>query len=458
VAALHRAIRDTEDALAILAAAEEGLAGAAALLERLEAHLPGGGAPAAPEHPAPGGSDGGCAPLAEGIAGLLGELDALARETRFGELRLLDGSLGCTGAALGDGLSFVSAAETVRSSPPQGYEVLLTAEPVRATLLGGRPLTTALPAAGLELALAEGGRTVRVKARRGQSPAALVASLRQAVREAGLPLLVDLTREGRLLVQHRCCGAAHRFAAGASQPGLLGAGAGTAADALAPVENGQDIAGTLNGEPAWGDGQTLTGCLGNVSTAGLVVRYTGLPYTGATARLPRRRPRILEPAVFAGRVVVAQQALTFRPEGSELVRLRLDSVRPMALGRGLTTASGFVSLADIRADSPGETADARLVAGQARLEVETQWRRVAGYSRAQLAGVLARQRVQAQNVTAAGQLAAPEQARAAVRSLRALMAESGGGTALSAQTRPTGSALLRLLEPEEDGSDRPAWN
>jgi flagellar hook-associated protein 2 len=41
------------------------------------------------------------------------------------------------------------------------------------------------------------------------------------------------------------------------------------------VENGQDVAGTINGEAATGSGQTLTGNDGQANVGGLVVKYTG---------------------------------------------------------------------------------------------------------------------------------------------------------------------------------------
>jgi len=41
------------------------------------------------------------------------------------------------------------------------------------------------------------------------------------------------------------------------------------------VNNGEDVAGTINGEAAAGSGQILTGAEGETNVAGLVVKYTG---------------------------------------------------------------------------------------------------------------------------------------------------------------------------------------
>ena len=41
------------------------------------------------------------------------------------------------------------------------------------------------------------------------------------------------------------------------------------------IDNGLDVVGAINGEPAQGEGRILTGCAGNRTTDGLAVRFTG---------------------------------------------------------------------------------------------------------------------------------------------------------------------------------------
>jgi hypothetical protein len=443
-AALNRAVQEAEDARAMVTLAGQGLAGAAealgALQERLCALAEGATPPGAPPSP-------------DGLQEALAALERIAETTRFGPLRLLDGSLGCSGVAVGDGLAFVGAAARARSSPPQGYEVLLSEEPVRATLLAERSLSAAQIAAGVRLLLREGGRRAGIATRAGQRPQEVAAALHAEAQRAGLALNVDATADGRLLVQHQLCGASYRFAAASSLPGVLSGPEGEPRI----VANGRDIAGFINGEPADGEGQTLTGRAGNPTTAGLSVRYTGLPFTGATQRLPRSRPAILEPRVFAGRVVVAQQALTVRfgPEPGDTVSLRLDSVRPRHLARGVPTVSGQASLADLRAGNPAEARDALRLVERARQDVARQQEALHGQVRARLEGVLARLRVQAQNFAAASQdLLAPGAAVQAVQALsRHILREAH--SALSAQAHPPQGFLLGLLDEEPKG---PRWN
>ncbi|HUJ75148.1 MAG TPA: hypothetical protein VL359_09830, partial [bacterium] len=177
MASLNQAIHWTESALALAVAAEQGLASIAAVLERLQRRLravPPARSNAGPTpegSAAPVGGVTGPAGWAQVLAALredLREMDALARDTRFGQQALLDGSLGCRAAVVGAALELVAVGASVRSSPPEGYAVWLTQEPTRPTLLGAVPLTPALLAQPLELGLEEGGRAIRFTSAAGQ--------------------------------------------------------------------------------------------------------------------------------------------------------------------------------------------------------------------------------------------------------------------------------------------------
>jgi hypothetical protein len=191
-----------------------------------------------------------------------------------------------------------------------------------------------------------------------------------------------------------------------------------------------------------------------------MLRYTGLPFTGATQRLPRRRPAILEPRVFAGRVVVAQQALAFRLDGDpgQTVNLPLASVNPEQLARGVATASGFASLAEVRVGAPGQVRDAQALVQRARTEVDGQREAVRALAQGRLTETLARLRVQAQNLAAAtADLLAPGAALAAVQALSQHILREAR-SALSAQAHPPQSSLLELLREDHETTRGPRWN
>ena len=59
------------------------------------------------------------------IENLLSTLGNISRNTQFGTRTLLDGSNSATGVAVGNGLEFVRATETAKSSPAEGYKVCL---------------------------------------------------------------------------------------------------------------------------------------------------------------------------------------------------------------------------------------------------------------------------------------------------------------------------------------------
>jgi flagellar hook-associated protein 2 len=68
-------------------------------------------------------------------------------------------------------------------------------------------------------------------------------------------------------------GSGHSFTIGESTNAGLWSGSNTSP---VTVNNGMDIAGTINGEAATGSGQVLTGDSGAANIAGLAVKYTGL--------------------------------------------------------------------------------------------------------------------------------------------------------------------------------------
>jgi flagellar hook-associated protein 2 len=76
-----------------------------------------------------------------------------------------------------------------------------------------------------------------------------------------------------LMLSNNTYGAGHSFTIGESTDTGLWSGSSSSP---VTVNNGNDVAGTINGEAATGSGQILTGDSGAASTAGLSLKYTGL--------------------------------------------------------------------------------------------------------------------------------------------------------------------------------------
>ena len=101
------------------------------------------------------------------IDNLLSTLRNIARNSQFGNKNLLDGSNSATGVVVGDGLEFVRASVTSRSTPPKGYKVDITQVATRAMLLADRSLTledvsSSDPNSVISFVINQNGRTVAV--------------------------------------------------------------------------------------------------------------------------------------------------------------------------------------------------------------------------------------------------------------------------------------------------------
>lgn len=454
IAAINQAIQVTEEGLALVSAARLGLEAVqqrlsrmASVIRRVMTERPSGSGLPPPEA------------WRRTLASLEDDaraIDRLAHETRFGETRLLDGSCGCRGAAFGPWLEFVSAESTVRSSPPEGFPVVLQQEPTRAAILGELSLTEALIAAGECLTLETEGRCVVVTTQAGQSPADVALALNEAAECAGLPLAVLIASGGRLLVHHRRYGRGRHFRARSSTPGILSGRDGS--DQVA--ENGRDVIGTINGEPARGEGQLLSGELGNRTTAGLVVRYTGTPPPGfgtaaaggAEAGAAAPRDGWKEGQFLAGRALIVQRSLVLRLEAAARapLLLRIDAVTCAALGRGGAAAEGIACVADALKATPEQADLALAVIERAHQEVAltlAEARRAEGET---LTGHLVRLRIAAENLLATqGTAGPPADVAACVAEIGSRLRLEGPG-ALSAQRYPRPTALLRLLADGEE--------
>ncbi len=167
-------------------------------------------------------------------------------------------------------IAFVSATDATRPSPATGYEVVITQVATRATasasiaqtgasttderltfsgsLFGNEPYTLVIPA--------------------GSTIDDTIARINSDARLKNL-VVASKDSEGRLVIQARNYGSASSFTVVSDQAAsATSSGIGT----TAINAQGQDVAGTINGEPATGQGQFLTGNSGNPNTAGLQIR------------------------------------------------------------------------------------------------------------------------------------------------------------------------------------------
>jgi flagellin len=324
-------------------------------------------------------------------------INRIAQNTQFGNRKLLNGSASVTGEAIGNGLSFISGNLNTQTSPVEGYAVNVERVATPASLEGSTGLSESnLP--GLTVTLFEGGKTVQISARSDDSPASFFGRLKRAAEESDLALNLEL-RGNHIAAWHREFGSEHSFQGGSSVAGVLS----SEANQLQAATPGQDVAGTINGEAAVGNGQLLQGLAGNEHTDGLVVRYSG-PRVAVGKDAAGRPVYEAQPTTGnAGVVNVANNALDFQigPNAGQTASVALPNVAPGMLARDVETSSGFGNLEDIRVDTPMGARDSIRVIDAAINQLTLTRGRLGAFQKNGLESNIANLRVTAENLMSA---------------------------------------------------------
>lgn len=330
------------------------------------------------------------------IEDALNTINSISKNTQFGLNKLLDGSGGVAGEALGGGLTFISGTVKTRSSPVEGYVVDLTQIATRSVLNGSTGLDED-NISGMQLTLFEGGKTVQVVGRSTDSPESFFGRLRRVAVDSGLALTLQLNSDRTISVRHQKYGSRHTFQAASSTGGVLSSTEGVLEAAIP----GNDIAGTINGEAASGQGQLLLGLAGGANTDGLVVRYAGpleeIAVGGRT--VISRRPQ----TGIAGVVNVSNNSLTFQvgPNPGQTTTVALPQVNASFMGRTVENASNFRSLADINVATTQGSTDAIAMIDAAITELTLNRGKLGAFQKNSLESNIATLRVTAENLMAA---------------------------------------------------------
>jgi flagellar hook-associated protein 2 len=184
-----------------------------------------------------------------------------------------------SGSATGTGLAFVSSTSKTKSSTGVGYSVEITQAATKAKLTAATAQTD--PNTGETLTFsgtAFGSANVLVTVAVGTTLSQLVDQINGDSRLRD-QVVASIGVDGKLQLESKKFGSSGAFsvvsdlAAGSDNSGI-----GTAGQAV--YAEGLNVAGTINGEPADGNGQFLIGKAGNARTDGLQIQYTGTT-TGA---------------------------------------------------------------------------------------------------------------------------------------------------------------------------------
>ena len=170
------------------------------------------------------------------------------------------------GTSTNASISFVYASSKTKESA-SGYAVDVTQVATRAAVTGAGPAALAIGEANDTLTLSLDGAspvTVTLTHRADYTAASLAAEIQAKINAAGSgKVSVSADESGALTVTSARYGSASKVSV---------VGGSAAADLNltgVPVGTGADVAGTINGEPATGKGQILTGNAGNANTDGL---------------------------------------------------------------------------------------------------------------------------------------------------------------------------------------------
>ena len=266
-------------------------------------------------------------------------IDRVSRFTSFGNKMLLDGSHGTKGSG-NEEVVFIKASSKTLASPVSGYDVDITEFPLRATLTADLDDDDA---SGLQITLEEeDGAIIRVSNPDGATAVGFVERLQKAVLDSNMNLNIHFDADDEeLTIEHREYGLTKGFTVTGTKDDVI------VDNAFEPeLLLGRDIEGTINDEPADGNGLILTGEYNNEKTSGLSVAFLG-DGTGN-----------------AGSVTVAQNSLKFQAgvSADEKIVIALNSTHSTVLGRGVDNTSGFENLSQISLKSTQEAIDAiRLV-------------------------------------------------------------------------------------------------
>jgi len=264
----------------------------------------------------------------------LDSIDRIAQFAQFGKRKLLDGSNGVNGLAAGGGLVFIKATTETRPSPPEGYDVRVRQAATRASFTT-QPITREMIDKGFTLSFEENGRVASLESKKGEDIDVMLRKVQNALMLDGLDMEASKTADNRLVIAHHKYGSEESFTVVADKPNLVSQLANTPV----VVNNGMDVAGTINGQLAKGKGRILMAASGT-DADGLQVLYTG------------GTPQ--DPTIPVGSVKVNQASLTFQigPNAGQKVSVALNSVNTRTIALNVPNESKFKNLSEIDVRNP----------------------------------------------------------------------------------------------------------
>ncbi|MGK0288837.1 MAG: flagellin [bacterium] len=366
------------------------------------------------------------------VENALASISRISTFTQFGTKKLLDGSNGANGRAVGESVQFVSASTNTKASSDEGYEIRIKQNATQASAVGTTALTQEMVTAGETLTVIEGGKSVTYTTTKEDSLETAIQNLQSALKENGLRAEAELSSDGLIQVSHTEYGSKFGLQVASSTAGVLS----TAEGDLQTAAEGMDVAGTINGESAKGEGRMLTGNRGT-SVDGLNVRLKDSVDVGSDSDL----------GVVAGRVQVSQNSLNFQVGANrdQTVGISLTNTSASSLSNGVETVSEFSSLAEIDVRTSQGAQDSLALIDTAINEISISRAELGAFQKNSLESNLSNLRITSENLTAAESSIRDADMAAEMASFTRNQIMMKSSTAMLAQANQVPNNVLSLL-------------
>ncbi|MCP4752816.1 MAG: flagellin [Proteobacteria bacterium] len=390
------------------------------------------------------------------IRNALDTINRISSQAQFGNKRLLDGSNGASGFATGENLEFVMAGLKTKDSSEHGFDVKITQNATRSSVVGVSALTKEIVEAGEKLTVIENGKMATYTSNANDTVATAVQNLRSEVDRHGLNVDVFADEGGVISVRHREFGSADGFQVTSSTAGVLSQEANEIETAAA----GQDIKGTINGESAIGKGRILTGITGGSCVDGLTVRYTGgekigiqegcvvYDKVGEEVEEAPAEEDLPDDGKSVGRVFVSQKSLKFQVGANQqqTVGISLGSTHSDTLARGILNKSGYKSLNEVDVTSFEGATDTLAMVDAAINEITALRGALGAFQKNTLESNLSNLRVANENLISAESIIRDVDMAAEMAEFTKHQIMMQSATAMLAQANQIPPNVLRLLQ------------
>jgi len=415
------------------------------------------------------------------IENLLATLDQIAKSTQFGTRVLFDGSNEAAGVAVGAGLRFVSATEKTKSSSPNGYAVDIQQVAARSFIAGDKMIGVKEAEEGMTFVISEGGRVVSLNTKEDgiskhidqllfnheRSPnifskedtensirQLVVRALSDKVKTAGLKVDVSINDSGMLQITHKQFGAEPSFSVTTNTAGILA----EKADVAQISNGGKDVAGTIEGEIALGQGQELRGAPGTPMD-GVVVEYNKVLGTKEIPVVNQETGEVVGKEVIPqtnadlvgdevdGYLHVTQNSLIYQigANQNQTVNFSMGNLRTDTLAKGVENDSDFTSLADVDVTSSDGAQDSLKLIDQAIDDITILRSEMGSFQKNKLDLNLKNLRVATENLTNAESIIRDTDMASEMSAFTKNQILLASGTAMAAQANQIPKSVLQLL-------------